>query len=455
MKTIFANTALLKNGWANRVEIQISDDGQIQEITPNINNRADISVDILLPAPVNAHSHGFQRAMAGLTEGQGPTGSDTFWTWRKLMFRFLNQLTPDHIEKICAMVQMEMLEAGFATNVEFQYLHHQPGGQEYSKLSEMSDRIASATLQSGIGLTILPVLYQYGGCDKSNLTGGQIRFGNSIDRYTKLCQEVSDTIKNLPADTNTGFSAHSLRAVGKHEIIELSELTGDKPLHMHVAEQIAEVEEVLSMWGKRPIEWILENIQIDSRWCLIHCTQMLPHETLKLSATGAVAGLCPITEANLGDGIFDGVNWLNNGGAIAIGSDSNINISLAEEIRSLEYSQRLRDHSRASLATKDRSTGRRIFDAILTGGAKASGRKTGKIGVGQWADLLSIKNSHTNLVQAREDSILDSFTFTSNKGFIENVWSAGRHMVKNGRHVKRESISKNYINAIKELGELA
>ncbi len=454
MITIFAQTALLENGWANEVEIKISDHGQIQEITFDITNTADMSVDVLIPAPVNAHSHAFQRAMAGLTERRGPTGSDTFWTWRKLMFKFLNQLTPDHIERICAFVQMEMLEAGFATNVEFHYLHHQPGGQEYNKLSEMSDRIASATLQSGIGLTILPVLYQYGGCDKSNLTGGQIRFGNSFDQYIKLYQELSETIKYLPADTTTGLSAHSLRAVGRNELIKISELAGDKPLHMHAAEQIAEVEEVLSIWGKRPIEWILENLPINSNWCLIHCTQMLPHETLQLSATGAVAGLCPITEANLGDGIFDGVNWLSNGGAIAIGSDSNINISLAEEIRSLEYSQRLRDKSRARLATEDKSTARRIFDAIVAGGAKASGRKTGIIGVGYWADLMSIKSSDINLLQAKEDSILDSFAFTNEQAFIENVWSAGRHMVKNGQHINRKYITENYIKAIKELGDL-
>ena len=412
MKTIFAQTALLENGWADRVKIKISHNGLIEEVTLDTNHTSDISVDILLPAPVNAHSHAFQRAMAGLTEKQGPDGSDTFWTWRKLMFRFLDQLTPDHIEKICALVQMEMLEAGFATNVEFHYLHHQPGGQEYSTLSEMSCRICSATSQSGIGLTIIPVLYQHGGCDKSKLREGQVRFRNSIENYLKLYEEVTSIIKNMPDDVNTGLSAHSLRAVGKREIIEVCEFAGDKPLHMHLAEQAAEVEEVLSAWGKRPVEWILENLPIDSRWCLIHCTHMLPHEALKLSATGAVVGLCPITEANLGDGIFDAVNWLRMGGNIAIGSDSNIIISLAEEIRSLEYSQRLRDQSRASLATNNKSTGRRIFDVILSGGARASGRKTGKIAVGQWADLLSINSSNINLLQARNDSILDSFIFT-------------------------------------------
>ncbi len=451
MKTIFAQTALLENGWADRVEIKISNNGLIEEVISDTNRTSDIYVDILLPAPVNAHSHAFQRAMAGLTERRGPNGSDSFWTWRKLMFRFLNQLKPKHIEKICALVQMEMLEAGFATNVEFHYLHHQPGGQQYSKLSEMSSRICSATLQSGIGLTIIPALYQYGGCDKSELREGQVRFRNSVDQYLKLFQEVNDMIKNMPDDTNTGLSAHSLRAVGKAEIIEISKFAGDRPLHMHVAEQAAEVEEVFSAWGKRPVEWILENLPINPRWCLIHCTHMLPDEILKLSTTGAVVGLCPITEANLGDGIFDAVKWLNIGGNVAIGSDSNIIISLAEEIRSLEYSQRLRDHSRASLATNNKSTGRRIFDAILHGGARASGRNTGKIAVGQWADLLSIDSSNINLLHSRGDSILDSFIFTSKQGFVENVWSAGRHMVKSGRHIARESITENYIKVIKEL----
>ena len=248
------------------------------------------------------------------------------------------------------------------------------GGIPYEQLEEMTNRIVAATLKSGIGLTLLPVHYQYGGCNKSKLAEGQIRFGNTLEQFSLLL-ERKKTLASLPKDSNSGLAAHSLRAVGQEDFPELVKMAGNNPIHMHLAEQVAEVEEVLEAWGKRPVEWAIKNLPIDSQWCLIHCTQMLPHEVKELAATQAIVGLCPITEANLGDGIFDGLNWLNNGGSLAIGSDSNIRISLSEEIRALEYSQRLRDKSRASLATEDKSTARRIFDEILKGGAKAAKEK--------------------------------------------------------------------------------
>ena len=454
MEKIFARNALLPSGWAKNVLIEFNEDGLITNVNLKPNEAVQNTVGILLPSPVNVHSHSFQRAMAGLTESRGPNPTDSFWTWRKLMFRFLNQLTPEHIEKICAFVQMEMLEAGYATNVEFHYLHHQPGGTPYEQLAEMTNRIVAATLSSGIGLTILPVHYQYGGCNKSKLGEGQIRFGNTLEQFSLLLEEGRKTLKFLPEDSNSGLAAHSLRAVGQEDFPELVTLAGNSPIHMHLAEQVAEVEEVLAAWGKRPAEWAIENLPINSQWCLIHCTQMLHHEVKDLAATGAIAGLCPITESNLGDGIFDGLNWLKSGGSLAIGSDSNIRISLSEEIRTLEYSQRLRDKSRASLATEDKSTARRIFDEILTGGAKAANRKTGEIKVGKWADLISLDENHTNLIQAEGDTILDCFIFSSDDKMVKDVWSAGRHQVKNGQHINRENIICDYSKVIRELGEL-
>ena len=454
MRNIFARNALLPSGWAKDVLVETSEDGLITNVSLKPNGTAQNTVGILLPSPVNVHSHSFQRAMAGLTESRGPNIIDTFWTWRKLMFRFLNQLTPEHIEKICAFVQMEMLEAGYATNVEFHYIHHQPGGIPYEQLEEMTNRIVAATLKSGIGLTLLPVHYQYGGCNKSKLGEGQIRFGNTLEQFSLLLERGKKTLASLPKDSNSGLAAHSLRAVGQEDFPELVKMAGNTPIHMHLAEQVAEVEEVLEVWGKRPVEWAIKNLPIDSQWCLIHCTQMLPHEVKELAATQAIVGLCPITEANLGDGIFDGLNWLNNGGSLAIGSDSNIRISLSEEIRALEYSQRLRDKSRASLATEDKSTARRIFDEILKGGAKAAKRKTGEIKVGKWADLVSLDENHINLIQAKDDMILDCFAFSSNDKMIKDVWSAGRHQVKNGHHINRDSIICEYSKVIRELGEL-
>ncbi len=450
MTKLWAAQALLPTGWASDVLVNIGADGRIAAVTPD-QPATDTQIGILLPAPVNAHSHAFQRAMAGLTEARGPNPSDSFWTWRKLMFRFLDQLTPEQVEAIAALVQMEMLEAGYATNVEFHYLHHQPGGAPYDTLAEMAARIIAAAETTGIGLTLLPVQYQYGGCDKRALTAGQIRFGNDPDRFARLAQDARTALNSLPADAGFGIAPHSLRAVDRQAIALAPTLAQGGPVHLHLAEQIAEVEEIQAAYGQRPVEWLLQNADLNPNWCLIHCTQMMPHETTALAQTGAIAGLCPITESSLGDGIFDGVRWMNNAGRIAIGSDSNIRISLSEELRTLDYSQRLRDHSRAALATPDHATGRRLYDAICEGGAHAAGRDTGQIAPGKWADLTALDADHIDLADQTGDTLLDCFIFAGDDHMIRDVWSAGRHMVQQGKHIHRDQITKAYRTALKPL----
>ena len=447
MAAIWAKRALLADGWAKDVTIRTAPDGRIAEIahgTPPTGQR----VDLLVPAPANSHSHAFQRAMAGLTEKRG-AGDDSFWTWRSLMYRFIDTMTPDQVQAIAAFVQMEMLEAGFATNTEFHYLHHAPGGQAYENMAEMSARIAAAAEQSGIGLTLLPVMYQFGGCDGRALTGGQLRFGNDLDRFARLVDGARAAIAALP-DARLGVAPHSLRAVARGDFAALAALT-DGPVHLHLAEQIPEVAEVQAAYGARPVEWALDHLDLSPRWCLIHLTQMLPAETLALARTGAVAGLCPLTEASLGDGIFDGVRWMGAGGAISIGSDSNIRISLAEELRQLDTSQRLRDHSRAALATADLSTGRRLIEAAAKGGAQAAGRGQGVIAPGEWADLLALDLTHPDLEGLTPDTALDSFAFAGDSGMVADVWAAGRHMVQDGRHIAREAITDGYRRAVREL----
>ena len=452
MTSVWAERALLANGWAENVRVEIDRNGLITSIETG--HPADAgNVGILLPAPANCHSHAFQRAMAGLTEKRGPNTSDSFWTWRQLMFRFLDRLTPDHVEAIAAFVQMEMLEAGYSANVEFHYLHHQPGGVPYANIAEMAERIAAASATTGMGLTLLPVHYQYGGCDKRPLGPGQIRFGNTLDAYAALHAKSAEALTHLPSDSRIGVAPHSLRAIAPEDLNHHAKLAGDTPLHMHLAEQIAEVEEIQAAYGKRPVELVLDTMELDARHCFIHCTQMLSHETEGLARSGAVAGLCPITESGLGDGIFDGVHWLENGGAIAIGSDSNIRISLSEELRTLDYSQRLRDHSRAALATSDKSTGRRLFDAINTGGASVSARNNGALAVGKLADMMALDADTVDLTGRTGDTILDCYIFAGDDRMVGDVWSAGRHMVTGGKHVKREAIVSAYARTMKELGE--
>ena len=450
--TIHAKNALTPQGWQANVSIEVSASGRIAAVSEDCLPRpGQTLVDHLIAAPVNVHSHAFQRAMAGLTEHRSAGQSDSFWTWRTLMYKFIDQLTPEHLEAITAFVQMEMLEAGYATNVEFHYVHHQAGGVPYSNLAELSCRIAAASETSGIGLTLLPVHYQYGGCDKRGLTDGQIRFGNNLDRFARLVEGAAEAIKTLPDDSRLGVAPHSLRAVAPEDFEPLAALVPDGPIHLHLAEQIPEVEEVEAHWGKRPVEWVLDTLQIDGRWCMIHCTQMRPHETEGLANSGVVAGLCPITESSLGDGIFDGISWINHGGSIAIGSDSNIRISLSEEMRTLDYSQRLRDHTRAAFASDDKSTGRRLLDEVTRGGAQAAARDSGTIEPGKWADLTALDAGHPSFVGRVGDALLDSYVFAADDTVVTDVWSAGRHMVQSGVHVHRDAIRASYIEALHSL----
>lgn len=453
MTRIGSRQALLPDGWHDDLIVEISDDGRIAAIAPGAGGVADHSVDVLVPAPANSHSHAFQRAMAGLTERRGIDPSDSFWTWRQRMYRFLDAITPDQAEAIAAFVQMEMLEAGYATNVEFHYLHHQPDGTPYLNLAEMSARIASAASRTGIGLTLLPVAYRFGGCDRRPLGPGQRRFGNDPDRFGRLVEDARRALNGLPADAVLGVAPHSLRAVAIEDFPALAALLPEAPIHMHLAETVGEVEEVRTAHGARPVELVLDRLEPSLRWCFIHLTQMLPHETELLARTGAVAGLCPLTEASLGDGIFDGLGWLGAGGAISLGSDSNILISLAEELRQLDTTQRLRDHSRAALATTEKSTGRRLLEAAARGGAQAAGRGTGRIERGHWADLLALDMTHPDLEGLRGDTILDSFAFAGSSRMVADVWAAGRHVVREGRHVAREAIAQAYRKAVRPLRE--
>lgn len=445
---VWAETALLPDGWARGVRLGI-EAGRIVSVTtgapPEGERRA-----ILLPAPANVHSHAFQRAMAGLTERRGPHPGDSFWTWRQLMFRFLDRLDPSQVEAIAAFVQMEMLEAGYGASVEFHYLHHQPGGAPYADLAEMTVRIASGSETSGIGLTLLPVHYQFGGLDRRPLGPGQVRFGTDPALFARLVEESRRALASLPPDADLGVAPHSLRAVSPEGLAMVVGL-GIGPIHMHLAEQEAEVAEVFAATGARPVEWLLDNVGIDEAWCLIHSTQMTPTETLRLAATGAVAGLCPLTEASLGDGVFDGVRWMAAGGRIGIGSDSNIRVALAEELRQLETTQRLRDHSRAALATDALSTGRRLFEAAGRGGAQAAGRASGAIAPGLWADLLALDTTHVDLEGLEGDAILDAWIMAGDDRMVTDTWSAGRHLVEGGRHVRREAIEAAYRRAVRDL----
>jgi len=446
---LFAETALLPDGWARDVLVRI-EGGRIVEVVPGA-HRQGAAVACLLPAPVNLHSHTFQRAMAGMTEAR-TAGQDSFWTWRALMYRFLERLAPEDVEAIAAQAMVEMAEAGFAAVCEFHYLHHPAGGGTYADPAEMSVRVAAAAAATGLGLTHLPVIYEQGGVDGRALAGGQLRFGSQPDIYAKVLDGAGRALAGLP-DARLGVAPHSLRAVSRRTLSGVAGMVPGGPVHIHIAEQVAEVAEVEAAWGARPVEWALANLALDRRWCMIHATQMTRDETAALARTGAVAGLCPITEANLGDGIFDGPGWLAAGGAFGVGSDSNVRISWAEELRLLEYSQRLQHKGRAVMADAGRSTGRFLWDAAAKGGAQAAGRPSGAIAMGMWADLLALDCADVRLEGFAGDSLLDAFLFAGRDGLVTDLWSAGRHIVQAGRHIARESVAARFRATMRKLRE--
>jgi formiminoglutamate deiminase len=447
---IFAKQARLPTGWAKNVRLTLAGHVISQIETDQRARPGEMCVDTLLPALGNLHSHSFQRAMAGMTEYR-KAGKDSFWTWRDLMYRFTRHLTPDHIEAIAGFVFMEMQEAGYASVGEFHYIHHQPDGTPYEDLGELSARIAAAAATTGIGLTHLPVLYTYGGAGKLPLEAGQARFGNSVDRFHDLVACAQQAVATLPSDCRVGIAPHSLRATSPCDLKALLQSYTSGPIHIHIAEQPREVADISAWLGARPVEWLLTNAPVDRDWCLIHATHMTDAETSALAKSGAVAGLCPITEANLGDGPFNGPTYMAAGGAFGIGSDSNVLISLAEELRALEYSQRLRDVARNVMVVGEGSVGDALYTGAAGGGARALGRGCGEIAVGQLADLVAIDSTDPSLCALQTHQVLDGLVFASKDRVVTDVWSAGRHAVKDGRHVERDRIIAAYRAAMENV----
>ena len=450
MAVIHARQARLADGWAVNVRLTVNA-GTISGLETDVPPQAgDTRVDTLLPSLGNLHSHAFQRAMAGMTEFR-QAGRDSFWTWRDLMYRFMDRMTPDQIEAIAAQVYVEMLEAGYASVGEFHYVHHQPGGAPYDNIAELSERIFAAAAQTGIGLTHLPVLYTYGGAGQAELTAGQRRFGNDIDSFARLTDSAASAPRDLPPDARIGFAPHSLRATCPEDLSRMMTTHGQGPIHIHIAEQPQEVRDIEAWLGATPVAWLLDNQPVDGRWCLIHATHMTQAETRAMAGAGAVAGLCPITEANLGDGPFNGPDYAAAGGRFGIGSDSNVNVSLTEELRTLEYSQRLRDTSRNVMTSGAGSVGDFLYTAAARGGAQALDRDAGEIRTGKLADLVAIDSQMPALCALSQDNLLDGLAFAAKDNVVTDVWSAGRHVVSGGRHVNRSTTFSNYRSAIRHL----
>lgn len=442
-------SALLPDGWADNVRVQIAD-GVITRVERDAAARAgDECAAAGIPGLPNVHSHAFQRGMAGLAEQRG-SGTDSFWTWRELMYRFAGAMQPDDLEALAAQAYVEMLEAGFTRVGEFHYVHHDRDGRPYADVAEMGARIAAAAECTGIGLTLLPVFYAHGGFGGQPPSAGQRRFVNDTDRYLRLFEASRSAVAGLPGAI-VGVAAHSLRAVQPEELTRICALPGDHPIHIHVAEQLREVEECRAWSGRPPVQWLLDHMSVDRRWCLVHATHMNESELVALAASGAVVGLCPITEANLGDGIFPAPPFREAGGMTAMGSDSNVRISVVEELRLFEYGQRLQQQRRNIMAAgPNQSTGRALYDAAVSGGARALGYRC-EIAAGSAADIVSLNLQGPAFAARSRDQVLDSFIFATDGRCIDSVWRGGRKVVSNGHHREREQIARRYVAAVERL----
>ncbi|MBX3484684.1 formimidoylglutamate deiminase [Phenylobacterium sp.] len=449
MATLWFEHALLPTGWAERVRLTIDADGVITTVQPDVDPRpADARHACAVPGLANLHSHAFQRAMAGLTETRGPAADD-FWTWRAWMYRFLDRLTPDDVRVIAAQAYAEMLESGFTRVGEFHYLHHAPDGAAYAARAEMAAAIAAAAEETGAALTLLPVFYAHATFGGAPPLPGQRRFVCDVDGFGRLLEASAAIAGRLP-DGRIGVAPHSLRAVTPDELAAVTAMTGG-PVHIHAAEQVKEVDDCVAWSGRRPVEWLLDR-GLDARWCLIHATHLTADETAGLARAGAVAGLCPITEANLGDGVFPAADYLASGGAFGVGTDSNVVIDAAEELRALEYAQRLTRRARNVLADREgASTGAVLFARALAGGAQALADPAAAIQPGRPADIVALDLDHPSLVGRRGDAILDAWIFGAGARAVAAVWRRGRQVVADGRHVRRREIAAPYRAVLRKL----
>jgi formimidoylglutamate deiminase len=445
-------SALTAQGWQDDVAVAVDPQGMIETVAANSTAGEKIK-GIAIPALANVHSHAHQRLMAGLAERAGP-GADSFWTWRYVMYGFALKLGPGDLGAVAAQLYVEMLKSGFSVVGEFQYLHHQPDGTPYGEPAELSLRCIAAAEQAGIAITMLPTLYNHGGFGGQPATAGQRRFVNGAERFLRIYETLNGVCSNHPL-RRLGIAPHSLRAVTA-ELLKtvMAAIDPEAPIHIHVAEQVKEVDDCLAWSSRRPVDLLLDSFDVSPRWCTIHATHMTAAETGRLAKSGAVAGLCPTTEANLGDGTFPAVSYLQDGGAIAIGSDSHISVSPAEDLRMLEYSQRLRDRTRNALASgPGASTGRTLFDAALTGGAKAMAQPVGALAPGYRADIAVLDADHPSLIGRSGDSILDSWIFSGGNQCVKDVFVAGGQVVKDRHHVREEEIEAGFRVAMRRLSQ--
>ncbi|BCF88969.1 MULTISPECIES: formimidoylglutamate deiminase [Paraburkholderia] len=460
-QSLFADHAYLPEGWRRNVLLQWDAQGALISVTPDAQAPAGVAKASgpVLPGMPNLHSHAFQRAMAGLTEYRasfGTAATDNFWSWRDLMYRFAARITPEGLASIAQWLYIEMLKAGYTSVCEFHYVHHMQDGKRYANDAELAQRVVDAAGTSGIGMTMLPVLYQYAGFGAQPPRDDQRRFINTPESLLGLL----DTLRRARPEHGAlryGVAPHSLRAVSNDSLRELlnglDAMSPGAPVHIHIAEQTAEVDACVETEGARPVQWLLDRFDVDARWCLVHATHVDATETAALAKSGAIAGLCLTTEANLGDGIFPAHDYLEQKGRIGVGSDSHIGVDWRSELRLLEYGQRLSRRQRNVLASADMPrVADRLYAASLEGGALATGRVVGALREGARADFIVLDADHASIAEHANDAWLSGVVFCEHgETPIRDVYAGGAKVVDNRRHRDEEHAYAQYRAALAEL----
>ena len=453
-QTVFCKTILSGDCWLDNVVISIDGSGFITQIESGIAADADEKIDgIVIPGMPNVHSHSFQRLIAGDSGPMGKQG-DSFWSWREAMYSAANRVSPAHYEAVAAWVFTEMLKAGYTSCAEFHYVHHQANGRAYDNRAEMSHRLLAAAGDSGLALTLLPVLYCRAGFGEAGVNDAQRQFFHSPEAYLNLLELIQKQINNN-STTRLGIAFHSLRAVSGEsaEMVLSSPLLKEVPIHIHIAEQPAEVQASIEHLGARPVEWLLDNFSVDENWCLVHATHLSDQELAAASACRALAGLCPTTEADLGDGMFRTDDWLQAGGRIGIGSDSNVRISVTDELRQLEYNERLKTGRRNVLTSPELTCGRYLYQHCAKDGASAVGQSVGRLEKGYRFDVVELDDSHELLLGKTPDAVMDTWVFAGDSGMIRSVWVSGIAQVVEGRHKDEHRLRHNFMLVMREFYE--